>query len=153
MDKFEEYLDKAKDLAEDAKAVKELKLATAELEKLPEDGSIIYKMDREAIINDMNKLTLFVTDRRLDDASVAEEIKKVMDKVRPTGALTEPMPEEMAKQFSEGSFEQPAEGAAEVKTSDTETQGLTDEEILIEKAKMIAYSACTRALEAIAASA
>lgn len=180
MDKFEEYLDKAKDLAgdagdmakhfagevvskakelteeggkvremaknakeqtaamtfgarekvngilQDARAVKEIKLGVAELETLPEDGSILYKMDLEAIINDLSKLSLFVSDGRLDDGSVEEEIRKVMSKVEPAVSMD---PE------------------SEPLTAET----LTDEQLLIEKAKAIAYGACTRALEALKA--
>ena len=136
-------------IIQDAKAVKELKLAAAELETLPEDGSILYKMDLEAIINDMNKLVLFVTDNRLDDVSVAEEIRKVMGKVQPSGALAEVTPEQLVSEFSEGISEQPAESAAEGQNGDATAQGLSEEEKLIEKAKTIAYSACVRALGAI----
>ena len=111
--------EKVNGILQDARIVKELKLAAAELETLPEDGSIIYKMDREAIINDMNKLTLFVTDSRLDDASAAEEIRKVMDKVRPSEISEEELPQK------------------------------TDEELAIEKAKAVAYAACAKALEVL----
>lgn len=179
MGKFEEYLDRAKDLAEDAgdaakkfaedvrskakeladedskvkelaqgareqaaaisfgakekmqgalqdvRAGKEIKAGIAELENLPEfEGSIIYKMELEAMINDLRKLMLFIEDNRLDDVSVIEEVGKVMAKVQPA-AVNE------------------AEEAPE----------LTDEEKAIENAKTIAYSACTRALTVLKASA
>lgn len=173
MDRFEDYLDKAKDLAEDAgdmaksvagnviskakeltddgsrvreladsareqttaaalgakekvqglfkdvRAVKEIQLAVSELETFPDDGSILYKMDLEAIINDMKSLSLFVSDNRLDDASAVEEIHKVMEKVKPSEELTE-------EAFS----------------------AMTEEQQAIEKAKRIAYGACERALAA-----
>lgn len=115
-------------IIQDAKAVKEVKLALAELEALPEDGSILYKMDLEAIINDMNKLALYITDNRLDDASVAEEIRKVMAKVKPDD-LTEALQGENAE------------------------EQLSDENLIIQKAKTTAYGACVKALEAIGASA
>ena len=115
-------------IIQDAKAVKEVKLALAELEALPEDGSILYKMDLEAIINDMNKLALYITDNRLDDASVAEEIRKVMAKVKPDD-LTEALQGENAE------------------------EQLSDENLLIQKAKTVAYGACVKALEAVGKSA
>ena len=176
MGKFEEYLDKAKDLAEDAGDVakhlagdvvnrarelteegskarelaksakeqsatlalgarekiqgvlqdartgKEIGLGIAELKNLPEfEGSILYTMELEAMINDLNGLVLYINDGRLDDASVAQEISKVMAKVQPA-----PAPE-----------------------SEEAEQQMTDEQKAIERAKSIAFSACSRALEAL----
>ena len=151
MSKIDEYLEKAKDMAEDAgdmlkkkaeeagafsfgakekvqgvvqgvmqdvKAANVLKQGIAELEALPEfEGSIVYRMDLDSIINDLKALVLVINDNRLDNASVAEEIKEVLAKVQPA--------------------EQPAEG---------ESPELTDEEKAINSVKTIAYKACTKAL-------
>ena len=64
----------------------------AELEALPEvEGSILYTMELQSMISSLKSLMLIVEDKRLDDASVAEEIKKVIVKVEPAG---EPQGEE-----------------------------------------------------------
>ncbi len=108
--------EKVQGIIKDAGAIKEIKQGISELEALPEiEGSIVYRMDLEALIFDLRSLSLFIEDKRLDDDSVAEEITKVMEKVKPE-AVTE--------------------------QEDTEQQA-------IENAKTIAYNACTRALEAL----
>ncbi len=174
MDKFEEYLDRAKDMAEtagniaknvageavdkvkelteeggkarelaksakeeaaaisfgakekvqgmmqDAKAIKELKQGIAELEALPEiEGSIVYTMEIQTLVNDLRALYLLIDDKRLDDATVEMEIRKVMVKVVP-------------KETGDGSL------------SPMSPQSVED--MAIENAKAIAYTACVRAL-------
>ena len=107
--------EKVQGILKDSRAIKEIMLGIAELEALPEDeGSILYRMELETVINSLNSLVLSIEDKRLDDASVEEEIRKVMDKVKP----------------------------------DTDLQA-DDEQLAINKAKTIAYDACTRALETI----
>ena len=82
MGKIEEIMSGA---VQDAKAVKEIRQADTELEALPEfEGSILYKMEVTEIINDLGSLQLIISDKRLDDASVAEEIRKVAGKVQPS---------------------------------------------------------------------
>ena len=106
--------EKAEGLFQDARAAKEIRHGISELAALPEfEGSILYSMELEAMTNDLNALVLIINDGRLDDASVVEEIKKVMGKVQPS---TDPQAEE------------------------------TEEMRAIEKAKVIAYRACTGAL-------
>ena len=113
--------EKVNGLLQDARAVKEIRQGISELEALPEfEGSILYNMELETMIRDLNGLLLIINDNRLDDASVTEEIRKVMSKVQPD-----------ADQKAEESSQ---EGSAE-KTA-------------TEKAKAATYSACERALEA-----
>ena len=113
--------EKVQGVLQDAGAVKELKQGITELEALPEDGSILYKMDLETMINDLSSLMLIIKDSRLDDGSVEEEIRKVMNKV----------------------------GPAEDTQPDGPAQDMTDEQKLLETARSAAYNACTRALEAL----
>lgn len=109
--------EKVQGIIKDAKAGTEIKLGIDELETMKEeDGSIIYKMELETIINSLNKVYLIIKDNRLDDESVREEIRKVMEKVQPAGESQE---------------------------------DAADEQQAIEKAKAIAYNACSRALESI----
>jgi hypothetical protein len=124
MGKFDEYLNKAKDFAEDAfkdvKAGKELKKGIAELEALPPyESSLLYNMEIEAISNYLNALALIIEDGRLDAESIEEEIRKVMAKVEPD---------------------------AEVQPDDAEQQALNN-------ARAIALGACERALAALNVSA
>lgn len=108
--------EKVQGMMKDANAVKEIKQCIAELEDLPDvEGSIVYRMDLEALIFDLRSLSLFIEDKRLDDDSVAEEINKVMAKVKP----------------EEGSDPEDAEQQA------------------IANAKAIACNACVRALETL----
>ncbi len=145
--------EKVNGILQDARAVKEIKLAVAELEAFPDDGSILYKMDLEAIINDLSKLSLFVSDSRLDDGSVEEEIRKVMSKIEPAVSAASIDPAASASDTEpEGTPDIEADEAAQQPTSEPLTgETLTDEQLLIEKAKAIAYGACTRALEALKA--
>ena len=109
--------EKVEAMFQDARAVSEIRKGIAELEALPEvEGSIIYKMELETIINNLNSLVMTIEDNRLDDASVAEEISKVMEKVKPDAEL-------------------PAEDSAEQQA--------------ISSAKTIAYDACTRAMQTL----
>ena len=107
--------EKVQGLMQDARAVKDIGLGIAELEALPEvEGSILYTMELETVINSLKSLQLPIGDNRLDDRSVAEEIKKTMEKVRPD-----------------------------------ETQQASEEELAINNVKTIAYNACERALESL----
>ena len=107
--------EKVQGLMQDVRAVKDIGLGIAELEALPEvEGSILYTMEFETVINSLKSLQLTIGDNRLDDRSVAEEIKKTMEKVRPD-----------------------------------ETQQASEEELAINNVKTIAYNACARALESI----
>lgn len=107
--------EKVQGLMQDVRAVKDIGLGIAELEALPEvEGSILYTMEFETVINSLKSLQLTIGDNRLDDRSVAEEIKKTMEKVRPD-----------------------------------ETQQASEEELAINNVKTIAYNACERALESI----
>ena len=109
--------EKVQGAIQDVMAGKEIRQGISELENLPEfEGSILYKMELESMINDLSALNLFINDKRLDDASVIEEVRKVLDKVQPAGELGE---------------------------------DATEEQLAIEKAKNIAYSACMRTLEAL----
>jgi hypothetical protein len=64
--------------------MKEIRQGIAELEALPEfEGSILYNMELESMINYLKSLALSIEDKRLDDRSVEEEIRKVMDKALP----------------------------------------------------------------------
>lgn len=77
--------EKLQGLMQDAGASKELKQGISELQALPEfEGSIVYRMDLDAMISDLNGLIGIVNDKRLDAESVAEEIKRVIVKVLPS---------------------------------------------------------------------
>ena len=119
--------EKVQGIIGDAKAVKEISIGIEELQAMPEvEGSILYTMEHESMINNLKSLMLFISDRRLDDASVEEEIRRVMEKVAPAY-----MPAQEAEQTEAAASEMSAEDQA------------------IENAKIIAYSACTRAIEAL----
>ena len=112
--------EKLQGLMQDARAVKDIGLGIAELEALPEvEGSILYTMELETVINSLKSLQFTIGDNRLDDRSVAEEIRKTMDKVKPDGS------------------EQAPEGQA------------SEEDLAISNAKTVAYNACARALESL----
>ena len=105
--------------------MKEISIGIEELKAIPEvEGSILYTMEHESMINNLKSLMLFINDRRLDDASVEEEIRRVMEKVKPA--------------------EIPAQDAEQI-----EAHALSEEDQAIENARIIAYSACTRAIEAL----
>ena len=71
--------EKVQGIVSDAKAVKEISIGIEELKAMPEvEGSILYTMEHESMINNLKSLMLFINDRRLDDASVEEEIRRVM---------------------------------------------------------------------------
>lgn len=114
--------EKVQEIIQDARAIKEIKQGIAELEALPEiEGSIIYTMEIQTLVNNLRALYLLIDDDRLDDETVAGEIRKTMVKVVPdaekqTGA---PAPQKSA------------------------------EEQAVENAKMIAYSACVKALDSL----
>ena len=117
--------EKVQGIVSDAKAVKEISIGIEELKAMPEvEGSILYTMEHESMINNLKSLMLFINDRRLDDASVEEEIRRVMEKVKPA--------------------EMPAQDAEQA-----EAPAVSEEEQAIENARVIAYSACTRAIEAL----
>lgn len=110
--------EKVQGMMKDASAIKEIKQGIAELEALPEvEGSIVFRMDLEALIADLRSLYLFIEDKRLDDASVVEEIDKVMVKIKP---------------------------AMEPNLVDAEQEAIIN-------AKMIAYDACEKALKTLQA--
>ena len=112
--------EKVQGLMQDVRAVKDIGLGIAEQEALPEvEGSILYTMELETVINSLKSLQLTIGDNRLDDRSVAEEIRKTMYKVKPDGS------------------EQAPEGQS------------SEEELAINNVKTIAYNACARALESI----
>ena len=117
--------EKVQGIVSDAKAVKEISIGIEELQAMPEvEGSILYTMEHESMVNNLKSLMLFINDRRLDDASVEEEIRRVMEKVKPA--------------------EIPAQDAEQI-----EAHALSEEDQAIENARIIAYSACTRAIEAL----
>lgn len=143
MENLDKYLEKARDLAEDAggkamgfagdvvsgarekiqgilqdnRAGREIRQGLSQLEALPEiEGSILYKMEFEAANSYLRSLLYIINDNRLDSPSVAEELKRVMDKLQPSG---DPQTEE------------------------------TDEQKAIENVRNIAYSACAKAIEAL----
>ena len=43
-------------------------------------------MELETVLNSMDALVLTIRDSRMDDESVAEEIRKVMDRIQPAAA-------------------------------------------------------------------
>lgn len=110
MGTLDKYLNSARNLAEDtgdkaknkfqgvlqdARAGKEIRQGVDQLENLPEfDGSIVYKMELEAAVNSLSSLLLIINDSRLDNESVAEEIRKVMNKVQPSADSQEEATEE-----------------------------------------------------------
>ena len=115
--------EKVQGMIQDAKAIKEIKQGIAELEALPEiEGSIIYTMEIQTLVNNLRALYLLIDDERLDDETVAGEIKKTMVKL----------------EAGDGSLSQP--DAAQQKT---------EEELAIDNAKAIAYNACIRALDSL----
>lgn len=129
--------EKVQGVISDAKAVKEISIGIEELKAMPEvEGSILYTMEHESMVNNLKSLMLFINDRRLDDASVEEEIRRVMEKVKPA---------EMAAQESV----QTEAPAAEAEQAAVSAPELSEEEQAIENARIIAYSACTRAIEAL----
>ena len=112
--------EKVQGMIQDARAIKEIKQGIAELEALPEiDGSIIYTMEIQTLVNNLRALYLLIDDERLDDETVAGEIKKTMVKL----------------EAGDGS-------------SDAEQQK-TPEEQAIDNARAIAYNACIRALDSL----
>ena len=111
--------EKVQGLIQDAKAGKEIQQGISELEALEEvEGSILYTMELQTITNYLKSTYLIIRDKRLDDESVADEIKKVAEKVQPAGGSVEEM---------------------------------TEEQQAIEKAKAIAFDACIRALDSMKA--
>lgn len=129
--------EKVQGIVSDAKAVKEISIGIEELKAMPEvEGSILYTMEHESMINNLKSLMLFINDRRLDDASVEEEIRRVMEKVKPAD-----MPAQEA--------EQAVALVADAEMEAAPAPELSEEEQAIENARIIAYSACTRAIEAL----
>lgn len=129
--------EKVQGIVSDAKAVKEISIGIEELQAMPEvEGSILYTMEHESMINNLKSLMLFINDRRLDDASVEEEIRRVMEKVKPA---------EMPAQEAEQAVALVADAEMEAAPAPE----LSEEEQAIENARIIAYSACTRAIEAL----
>lgn len=87
--------EKVQGVLNDTRASRELKLGISELEALPEiDGSIIYRMELETAISYLRNLSLIIEDKRMDDASVVEEITRIMDRVKPADDLSEDASEE-----------------------------------------------------------
>ena len=114
--------EKVQGMLQDARAVKDIKQGIAELEALPEvEGSIIYSMEIQTLVNNLRALYLLISDNRLDDETVAGEIKKTMVKLE-TG---------------DGSLSPDGE------------QQKSEEDLAIENAKSIAYNACIRALDSL----
>ena len=137
--------EKVQGMLQDIKAVKEISLGIAEIEALPEfEGSIVYKMERETVLNSLDTLVFTVRDSRMDDESVAEEIRKVMDRIQPAAAAE--LQTEGAESQTEGAESQ-TEGAEQAQI---EVQEMTDEQKAIEHVKKIAYVACGRALATVA---
>ena len=114
--------EKVQGILQDARAVKEIKQGIAELEALPDvEGSIIYSMEIQTLVNNLRALYLLINDERLDNETVAGEIKKTMVKLE-TG---------------DGSL------------SPDSVQQKSEEDLAIENAKSIAYNACIRALDSL----
>ena len=66
-------------------ACKEIKQGISELEALPEfEGSIVYSMELQALVSDLKRLDVIISDDRMDTASIIEEIKSVIEKVQPS---------------------------------------------------------------------
>ena len=101
MDLFEKHIDKAKEMMQgainDSKAGKELQAGIAALEALPTfEGSMLYTMEFETIMTYLRTLGLVVEDGRMDDASVKEEVRIVIEKVQPASAVAEDDAEQQA---------------------------------------------------------
>lgn len=101
MDLFEKHIDKAKEMMQgainDSKAGKELQAGIAALEALPAfEGSMLYTMEFETIVTYLRTLGLVVEDGRMDNASVKEEVRKVIEKVQPASAVAEDNAEQQA---------------------------------------------------------
>ena len=101
MDLFEKHIDKAKEMMQgainDSKAGKELQAGIAALEALPAfEGSMLYTMEFETIMTYLRTLGLVVEDGRMDNASVKEEVRKVIEKVQPASAVPEDDAEQQA---------------------------------------------------------
>ena len=101
MDLFEKHIDKAKEMMQgainDSRAGKELQAGIAALEALPPfEGSMLYTMEFETIVTYLRTLGLVVEDGRMDDASVKEEVRKVIEKVQPASAVAEDDAEQQA---------------------------------------------------------
>ena len=126
--------EKVRGMMQDARAVSVIAQGISELEALPEvEGSILYTMELETIINSLKSLQLTIGDNRLDDRSVAEEIRKTMDKVRPDGL--QPVPEASLPESPMQQVPVPGEPVSE--------------EQAINNAKTIAYNSCAGALETL----
>lgn len=138
--------EKVQSIFSDANAVKELSIGIEELKAMPEvEGSILYTMEHESMINNLKSLMLFISDRRLDDASVEEEIRGVMEKVKPAGVAAEAGQAEAAVQAQDADQ---AVGLVADAGQEAAPE-MSAEEQAIENAKIIAYGACTRAIEAL----
>jgi hypothetical protein len=139
--------EKVQSIFSDANAVKELSIGIEELKAMPEvEGSILYTMEHESMINNLKSLMLFISDRRLDDASVEEEIRRVMEKVKPAGVVAAEAGQAEAAvqaQDADQAVGLAADGGQEAAPE------MSAEEQAIENAKIIAYGACTRAIEAL----
>ena len=112
MKDIDKYVEKARDVAEDAggkakgiavdvvsgakekiqgilqdnRAGREIRQGLSQLEALPEvEGSILYKMEFEAANSYLRSLLYIINDNRLDSASVAEELRRVLEKLQPSG--------------------------------------------------------------------
>ena len=122
--------EKVQNIMQGSGAAKEIRQGIAELEALPEiEGSILYTMELQSAFSYLRNLLYIIEDKRIDDPSVAEEIRRVMEKVQPAEEV------------------QPA---ADTEAADVPDEG-SDEEQAIDKVKNIVYNACVKALETLTA--
>ena len=83
--------------ADDIGRALELQAGIAALEALPAfEGSMLYTMEFETIMTYLRTLGLVVEDGRMDNASVKEEVRKVIEKVQPASAVAEDDAEQQA---------------------------------------------------------
>ena len=137
--------EKVQGMIEDARSIKELKQGIAELEALPEiEGSIVFTMEKETLVNSLRGLSLLISDKRLDEATVEDEIRKVMAKIQPAEGASAGITDTSAATQASDTPEAGTDGAAQADAAPASDK--TEEELAIEKARAIAYSACIRAL-------
>ena len=144
MDKLDKYIDGAKEKVQGFMqgnvAAKEIREGITQLEALPEiEGSILYKMDLEDAIRSLSSLYLIITDNRLDNDSVVEEVRKAAEKFQPSAE-------------TQAEAAEPSDAQPEADEEPADAQPVkSDEELASENVRAIAFSACLKALDALTA--
>lgn len=180
MGKFDEYLDRAKDLAEDAAEIAKTAAGEAwsKAKELTEEGGMVRELAQSA--KEQSSAIAFGAKEKVEgalkDVKAGKEIKQAISEMEALpdfdGSILYRMEYETMvsdlkslllvindNRLDDGSVvEEINEVLAKVQpaegaaeAAETEAPQLSDEEMAIQKAKAIVFGACTRALEAISA--